>query len=81
MTATDAKIMQAAGNLHDHSRNTGGRQPPDIFDNPTPFHTGKHVFDDDAAPGDQMIEELVSNAQLLPARLFWGCWVRPPAGS
>jgi hypothetical protein len=39
------------------------------------------VFDDDADTGDQMIEEFVSNAQLLPARLFWGCWVRIPAGS
>ena len=55
--------------------------PQDIFDNPTPFHTGKHVFDDDADTGDEMIEELVPNAQLLPARLFWGCWVRTPAGS
>jgi hypothetical protein len=39
------------------------------------------VFDDDADTGDQMIEELVPNAQLLPTRLFWGCWVRTPAGS
>jgi hypothetical protein len=81
MTATDAEIMQAAGNLHDHIRNTGGSQPQDIFDNPTPFHTGNHVCDDDADTGDQMIEERVSNAQRLPARLFLGGWVRIPAGS
>src|SRR5262245_34279532 len=62
MTATYAEIMQAAGNLHDHIRNTGGSQPQNIFDHPTPFHTGKHVFDDDADTGDEMIEELVSNA-------------------
>jgi hypothetical protein len=52
MTATYAEIMQAAGNLQDHIRNTGGSQPQDIFDNPTPFHTGKHVFDDEADTGD-----------------------------
>jgi hypothetical protein len=75
MTATYAEIMQAAGNLHDHIRHTGSSQPQDIFDNPTPFHTGNHVFDDDADTRDQMIEELVSNAQLLPARFFLGCWV------
>jgi hypothetical protein len=81
MTATYAEIMQAAGNLHDHIRNTDGSQSQDIFDNPTPFHPGNHVFDDDADTRDQMIEELVSNAPLLPARLFLGCWVRTPAGS
>ena len=81
MTATDAEIMQAAGNLHDHVSNTNGGQTQDLFDDPAPFHTGNHVFHDDADTGDQMIEELVSNAQLLPARLFLGCWVRIPAGS
>jgi hypothetical protein len=39
------------------------------------------VFYDDADTGNQMIEELVPNAQLLPSRLFLGCWVRSPAGS
>jgi hypothetical protein len=39
------------------------------------------MFDDDADTGEQMIEERVSNAQLWPARLFLGCWVRIPAGS
>jgi hypothetical protein len=81
MTATYAEIMQAAGNLHAHIRHTGGSQPQDIFDHPTPLHTGKHVFNDDADTGEQMIEELVSHAQLLPARLFLGCGVRIPAGS
>src|SRR2546430_10467767 len=81
MPAPDAEIMQAAGNLHDHIRTTGGSQPQDIFDKPTPVHTGNHVFDDDADTGDQMIEELVSHALLLPARLFFGCWGTIPAGS
>ena len=81
MTATHAEIMQATGNFHDHIRNTVCGQTEDIFDNPTPFHAGNHVFYDDADTGDQMIEELVPNAQLLPSRLFLGCWVRSPAGS
>ena len=81
MTATDAEIRQATGNLHDQIRNTCGSQPQDIFDHPTPFHTGKHVFDEDADPGEEMMEELGPNAHLLPARLFLGCWVSTPAGS
>ena len=81
MTATHAQIMLATGNLHDHIRHTIGGQTEDIFDNPTPFYAGNHVFYDDADTGEQMIEELVPNAQLLPARLFLGCWVRIPAGS
>jgi hypothetical protein len=39
------------------------------------------VFYDDADTGEQMIEELVPNAQLLATGLFLGCWVRTPAGS
>ena len=81
MTATHAQIMQATGNLHDHIRHTLCGQPEDIFDNPTPFHAGNHVFDDDADTGDQMIEERVPNAQLLATGLFFGWWVRAPTGS
>jgi hypothetical protein len=39
------------------------------------------VFHDDADTGDKMIEELVPDAQLLASGLFFGCWVRIPAGS
>ena len=81
MTATHAQIMQATGNLHDEIRHTICGQTEDIFDNPTPFHAGNHVFYDDTDTGDQMIKERVPNAQLLPSRLFLGCWVRTLAGS
>jgi hypothetical protein len=39
------------------------------------------MFHHDADAGDQMIEELIPNAQLLTSGLFFGCWVKTPAGS
>ena len=81
MTAAHAQIMQTTGNLHDHIRNTGGSQPQDIFDDAAPFHASHYMFHNDADTGDQMIEALVLNAQLLASGLFLGCWVRTPAGS
>ena len=81
MTATHPEIMQAAGNFHDHIRNTRGGQPQDIFDHPTPFDTGNHVFHDNADAGNQVIEKRVANTQLLASGLFFGCWVRTLAGS
>ena len=81
MTATHAKIMQAAGNLHDHVSNTNGGQTQDLFDDPAPFHTGNHVFHDEADTGDKMIEAFGPDAPLLTSGLFFGCCVRTPAGS
>ncbi len=81
MTTTHAEIMQAARNLHDHIRHTSFGQAQDIFDYPTPFHPGNHVFHDDAYTGDEVIEERVPHAQLLAFGLFFGCCVRTPAGS
>jgi hypothetical protein len=81
MTATHSEIMPAPRNLHDHIRQPICRQTEDIFHNPAPFHASKHVFDDDTDTGNQMIEALVSNAQLLASGFFWGCWVRTRSGS
>ena len=73
MTATDAEIMQATCNLHDQISNTSFGQAQDIFDSPTPFHPGNHIFHDYAHTGDEVIEELVPHAQLLTFGLFFGC--------
>ena len=81
MTTTHTEIMQAARNLHDHIRNTRFGQAEDIFDDPAPFHPGKHVFHDDADTRDEVIEELVPDAQGLAPWLFFGCMVRIRAGS
>jgi hypothetical protein len=40
--------VQAARNLHDEIRDPLCGQTQDIFDHPTPFHPGKHVFYDHA---------------------------------
>ena len=81
MPTIDAEIVQATGNLHDEISNALGGQAQDIFDNPTPFHPGNDIFYDDACTGDEVIEELVSQAQLLAFGFFFGCRVNTPAGS
>ena len=81
MTTTDTKIVQAARNLHDQIRNALFGQAQDIFDNPTPFDPGNHVFHDHARTGEEVIEELIPHAQCLAFRLFLGCVVRTSFGS
>jgi hypothetical protein len=74
-------MVQAARNLHDEIRDALGGQAQDIFDNPTPFHPGNHVFYDHARTGHEVIQEPVSHAQLLAFGGFFGCGVSTPAGS
>ena len=81
MTTTYAEIMQAARNLHDPIRHTRFGQAQDIFDDPAPFHPGYHVFHDEADTGDEVIEELVPDAQGLASGLFSGCMVKTRSGS
>jgi hypothetical protein len=81
VTTTDAEIVQAARNLHAQIRHAVCGQAQDIFDNPTPFDPGKHIFHHHARTGEEVIEERVPYAQLLALGVFWGCWVRTPAGS
>lgn len=81
MTTTDAEMMQAARNLHDHIRHTRFGQAHDILDYATPFHPGTHVFHDAADTGDEGVEALGPDAQGLAAWLFWGGMVRRRAGS
>jgi hypothetical protein len=81
VTTTDAEIVQATRNLHDQVRYAVCGQAQDIFDNPTPFDPGKHVFHYDARTGEEVIEEVIAHAQCLAFGFFFGCWVRTPAGS
>src|SRR5712692_7774413 len=81
VTTTDAEIVQAARNLHDPIRNVGFGQAQDLFDDPTPFDPGNHVFHDHARTGEDTIEDLLLHAQFLAFWLFLGCAVRTPAGS
>ena len=78
VTTTDTEIRQAARNLHDEICDAIGRESQDIFDHPTPFDPGKHVFHDDARTGEKRIEEPIPPAQCLALRLFLGCLVRAP---
>jgi hypothetical protein len=81
MTTTDAEIMQAARNLHDHIRDTRFGSAQDIFDYTAAFPPGNHVCHDDADTGDEVIEALVPYAQGLASWFFWGCMVRSRSGS
>jgi hypothetical protein len=56
VTARDAEIVQAAGNLHDPIGNAGFGQAQDIFDDPTPFDARNRVLNDDACTGEEPIE-------------------------
>ena len=78
---TDAEIVQSTRNLHDQISHAIGGQAQDIFDNPTPFDPGKHVFYDHAGTGNEAIKEPVLHAQCLALRFFLGCLLRTPSGS
>ena len=81
MTTTDAEIVQAARHLPDQIRYAVGGQAQDIFDHPTPFDPSKHIFPHHARTGEEVIEEVIAHAQCLAFGVFFGCWVRVPAGS
>jgi hypothetical protein len=81
MTARDAKIVQAARNLHHHIRYALGGQAQHIFDYPTPFAPRDHVFDPYPHTGEEPVAELFPHRELFAFGLFWGCVVNTPAGS
>ena len=70
MTTTDAEIVQAASNLHDQIRYAVCGQAQDIFDNPTPFDPGNHIFHHHARTGEEVIEEVIAHAQVLASGFF-----------
>src|SRR5438132_2053717 len=78
VTTTHTEIVQAARNLHHEISDTRGGQAQDIFDNPTPFHPGNHVFYDHACAGDEVIEEPILHAQLLAFGFFLAVESAPP---
>src|SRR5207249_1510959 len=59
VTTTDAEIVQSASNLHDQISHAICGQAQDIFDNPTAFDPGKHVFHDHTRTGEQVIAAIV----------------------
>ena len=81
MTTRNAEIVQAACNLHHAIRDAFFGEAQDIFDNATAFDPGDRVLDDDPRTGEDRVEELLTDAQLFPFRLFLGCLVWVPAGS
>ena len=81
MTLTDAEVVQPTRDLHHQVRDTILGQAQGFLDNPTAFDTGDHVLDLDAHTGDHLVQELVSPAEFLAPRLFFGWRVSTPAGS
>ena len=69
--------MQAARNLHDKISDILWSQAQDLFDNPTPFHPGDHLFYDHASAGEEGVEEPVRHAQRLALRFFWAAASAP----
>jgi hypothetical protein len=62
MTTGNAEIVQSAGNLHDLIGNAVVGQAQSVFDNATTLDAGDGVFDHDAHPGANLIEQLVAEA-------------------
>src|SRR6266699_855626 len=70
MTTTHTEIMPATRNLHDQISPTRFGQAPDLFDQPTSFDPGTHVFHDAARTGDAGIAALIPHTHCLACGLF-----------
>ena len=81
MTTINAEIVQPTGDLHHHIGDTFLVQAQDILDNPTPLDARDHMFHLNPDTCDHLIEEFVSHAEFLAARLFLGWRVSTPGGS
>ena len=81
MTTSNAKMVQAARNLHHAIRDAFFGEAQDIFDNAAAFDPGDRVLDDDTRPGEDRVDELLTAAQFFALGLFLGCLVWVPAGS
>jgi hypothetical protein len=81
VTARDAQIVQAAGNLHDPVGDACFGQAQHIFDNPAALDPRNRVLDDDTCAGEDPIELPLLCAQRFASGLFFGCRVNTPGGS
>jgi len=74
-------MVQAARKLQHAIRDAFCGEAQDLFDNAAAFDPGDGVLDDDTCPGEERVEERLTDAQCLACGLFWGCLVWVPAGS
>ena len=81
MTTRDAEIVQAASNLHHAIRDAFFGEAQDLFDHAAAFAPGDRVLDDDTRTGEDRVDELLPDAQLLAFGLFFGCLGCVPAGA
>ena len=81
MTTRNTEIVQAACNLHHAIRDAFFGEAQDIFDNAAAFDSRERVLDDDTRPGEDRVDELLTDAQFFAFGLFLGCLVWMPAGS
>ena len=81
MTTRNAEIVQAARNLHHAIRDAFCGEAQDIFDNAAAFDSGDRVLNDDTRTGEDRVDALLTDAQLVAFGFFLGCLVWVPAGS
>ena len=81
MPTGDSEIMQAASDRHHLVGNTVFRQAEHVFDNPTPFYACNCVFNHNPDARQNVVEQLVAEAQLLAFGLFFTWLVSTCAGS
>jgi hypothetical protein len=81
VSTVNAEIMQTASNLHDLVSNTVFGQAEHVLDNPTPFHACNGMFNHNPDARQNVVEQLVADAQLLAFGLFFTWLVSTCAGS
>ena len=60
MTMTKAKIVQAAGNLHDLVVEPSQMITKGVFKNATPFNPANDIFNRDTSAGNDSVEKTVT---------------------
>ena len=73
--------MQTASDLHHVVSNTIFGQAEHVLDNPTAFDASNGVFNHNPDAGQNVIEHLIADAQLLAFGLFFTWLVSTCAGS
>ena len=74
-------MVQAARKLQHAIRDAFCGEAQDLCDNAAAFDPGDGVLDDDTCPGEERVEERLTDAQFFAFGLFLGCLVWVPAGS
>ena len=80
-TPRRSEIVQATGNFHNRIIETLGSITEHIFDNPTAFDAGDHMFDTMRTLEISVLRTCSSAGSSLPQGFFSGCRMMMPSGA